>query len=316
MAKSRRLAAELEQIKAIQRLETLSAAEITVLRKIVQGTQPIAIALTTKLIIRHRLTELIPDLSTSFERMLINGANTDPTCKAKWAIANTLYQLEQPNADIFLAGIRHSQQEPIWGKTVDTAPPLRSLCALGLVQANYPNVLIELSDLLADAEYDARAGAARAIGYSQNPAGIPLLRFKVKIGDPEPAVLSECFIALLQLSADQAPLVITALETGPAVVQELAALALGEARIPEAFAAIKRRWQRTRDTELRSSFLLAIATLRTEDAIQFLLKQLELGSLPDAKDALVALDIYRHTTEIWQQVVKIIQLRGDRLLDT
>ncbi len=314
MAKSRQLGAALEQIKTIQRLETLGEENVAVLRKIISGKQPVAIAPTTKLILRHGLTQLIPDMQAAFHRMLSNGANTDPSCKAKWAIANTLYQLEKPDADLFLSGIRHVQLEPVWGKTIDTAPPLRSLCALGLVQANYPSVLLELADLLADQEYDARAGAARAIGYSQNPAGIPLLRLKVHMGDQEPQVLSECFIALLTLSPEQAPIVIEALETGEESVQELAALALGEARIPEAFEVIKRRWQRTRGAELRSSFLLAIATLRTEDSIEFLLDQLERGNGQDAKDALLALDIYRNTTEIWQKVEQLIQLRGDPTL--
>ncbi len=308
MAKSHKLEAALEQIKEMQRLETLSEGDVVALRKIIHSKQSIALAPTAKLIIRHSLIQLIPDLSAAFERMLANGEKTDPGCKAKWAIANTLYHLEKPNTDLFLAGIRHVQKEPVWGGTVDTAPALRSLCALGLVQANYPQVLSELADLLADAEHDARAGAARAVGYSQNPAGIPLLRLKVHLGDAEPQVLSECFIALLQLSSEQAPLVIEALESGSAVVQELAALALGEARVPEAFAAIKQRWQRTRDAELRQSFLLAISTLRTEVAIAFLIDLLNRGNPQDAKAALIALDIYRHTAEVWQQVIKAAQL--------
>lgn len=314
MARTRQLENALEQIKIIGRLEELSDSDVMALRKIVRGDQPVVIASATKLIVRYRLTQLLPDLSSTFERLLTNGASRDPSCKAKWVIANTLYQLEQPDADLFLSGIRHVQPEPVWGKTVDTAPPLRSLCALGLVQANYHSVMIELADLLADKEHDARVGAARAIGYSQNPAGIPLLRFKVHIGDAEPQVLSECFISLLQLSADQAPIVVNALETGNEQIQELAALALGESRIPAAFAAIKSRWQRTRDAELRASFLLTIATLRTDESIQFLTTQLEHGNLPDAKDALIALNIFRHTTEIWQQVDSIVQFRKEPTL--
>ncbi|MEO0647495.1 MAG: hypothetical protein AAFZ17_15270 [Cyanobacteria bacterium J06650_10] len=314
MAKSRQLEKALEQIKTIGRLDRLSEAELDTLRKVLKGKQSIAIAPATKLIIQHQLIQLIPEMKAAFERLLNNGADIDPSCKAKWAIANTHYQLEKPNADLFLSGIRHVQLEPVWGKTIDTAPPLRSLCALGLVQANYPNVLTELADLLADKEYDARAGAARAIGYSQNPAGIPLLRFKIHTGDSEPQVLSECFIALLQLSAEQAPIVINALETGTEPIQELAALALGEARIPAAFAAIKSRWQRTRNLELREIFLIAIATLRTEESIDFLLTQLEHGNPKDAQNALLALDIYRHTNEIWQKVVNIVQFKGEPTL--
>lgn len=316
MAKSRKLEATLSQLKDLQRLDALSETDVATLQKIVQGKQSIAIALATELIVRHHLSQLIPDLVQTFERLLENGSSTDPGCKAKWAIANTLYTLECPDTDLFLSGIRHSQQEPVWGGSQDTAPPLRSLCALGLVQAHYPNVLNELADLLADDEYDARAGAARAIGYSQNPAGIPLLRLKVHVGDSEPAVLSECFIALLQISSEQAPMVINALSDARESVQELAAIALGEARVPEAFAAIKQQWQRTRDQTLRQSFLLAIATLRTDEAIAFLITLLERGSVQDAKDTLLAIDIYRHTPEVWQRVHKTVHLRGDTDLVT
>lgn len=314
MAKSRQLEACLEQLRELQRLSELESADVTVLRKIVTGKQPMAIAPATKLIITHGLTQLIPDMVAAFSRMMTDGAKRDPSCKAKWAIANTLYQLEKPDTDLFLAGIRHIQPEPVWGKTIDTAAPLRSLCALGLVQANYPDVLVELADLLADKEYDARAGAARAVGYSRNPAGIPLLRLKVHVGDSEPQVLSECFIALLQLSTSQAPIVLSALEEGNEAVQELAAIALGEARVPEAFSAIKKRWQRTRNADLRSSFLLAIATLRTEESLNFLLDLLSRGNLQDAEHALMALDIFRHTADVWQQVIKTTYLRGDETL--
>ncbi|MGB3786364.1 MAG: hypothetical protein WA949_00025 [Phormidesmis sp.] len=311
MAKSKKLNLALEQIRTIQRLDTLTESDVAVLQQILREKQAIALLPTTKLIIRHKLTSLIPNLITVFQKLLDKGEKTDPGCKAKWAIANTLYQLEKPDSDLFLAGIRHVQLEPVWGGTVDTAPPLRSLCALGLVQANYPYVLNELADLLADAEHDARAGAARAIGYSQNPAGIPLLRLKMHFGDPEPQVMSECFIALLQLSADQAAMVMERLQSGSEAEQELAAIALGEARIPEAFTAIKRQWQRTRTAELRGSFLLAIATIRTEEAIDFLMSLLERGNHQDAVDAIAALKIYQHTPDIWQQTKRKVDIRGD-----
>ena len=314
MAKSRGLEAALAQVKALQSLKTLALGDVEALRKVVRGKYSFAIAPATQLIIRHHLTQLIPDLIASFKRMLTNGEKTDPGCKAKWAIANALYQLEQPDADLFLSGIRHIQQEPVWGGSQDTAPPLRSLCALGLVQANYYDVMSELADLLVDPEHDARAGAARAVGYSENPAGIPMLRLKVNIGDSEPSVLSECFIALLKLSGDQASKVFEALEKGIEQVQELAAIALSEARIPGTFEAITTQLKQTRSPELRQSFLLSIATLRTEEAISFLLNLLAKGNPQDAKDALAALDIYRHTTEVWQQVVQAVEHREDDAL--
>ena len=95
------------KVREIQQLKALAEEDIVALRNIIREKQPVMIAATTKLVIRHRLTQLIPDLSAAFERMLENGEKTDPGCRAKWAIANTLYQLEQPETPLFLAGIRH-----------------------------------------------------------------------------------------------------------------------------------------------------------------------------------------------------------------
>ena len=44
---------------------------------------------------------------------------------------------------------------------------------------NYPQVMVELAHLLADAEETARAAAARAIGFAgPDEVRLPLLRFK------------------------------------------------------------------------------------------------------------------------------------------
>ncbi|MEM8807178.1 MAG: hypothetical protein AAGF01_14235 [Cyanobacteria bacterium P01_G01_bin.38] len=313
MAKSRKLEAVQASIKAIRdQLDPPTEAAIATLQQALNSRQSVAIAQVAKLALNHRLTQLIPELATQFERMLTKGATTDPNCIAKQAIANTLYQLEYPETELFLSGIHHIQMEPVWGKSVDTAPGVRAICALGLVRVNYRDVMIELADLLAAPEIEARIGAVRAIAYSENPQGIPLLRLKLHLGDPEPQVLSECFIALLQLAPKQSfPLVVKFLESSEPTICELAAIALGEARVAEAFKAIKRVWQQTRESELKQSFLLAIATLRTDEAIHFLTSLVKKGNLADAKDALIALSIYRHTEDIWQVVIAAAQLRSD-----
>ncbi|MEM9164089.1 MAG: HEAT repeat domain-containing protein [Cyanobacteria bacterium P01_F01_bin.4] len=313
MAKSHKLETVQASIKAVRdQLSPPTEEAIVTLQQVLTSKQPVAIAQVAKLVLNHHLTQLIPELAIQFERMLTKGASTDPNCIAKKAIANTLYQLEYPETELFLSGIHHIQMEPVWGKSVDTAPGVRAICALGLVRVNYRNVMIELADLLADPEIEARVGAARAIAYSENPQGVPLLRLKLHLGDPEPQVLSECFIALLQLAPQHSfPLVATFLDSSDPAVCELAAFALGEARIAEAFQAIKQAWQQTRALELRQSFLVAIATLRTDEAIQFLAGLIEKNKLADANDALIALSIYRHTEDIWQIVKAAAQHRND-----
>lgn len=313
MARSSKLESLQASINAVRhQLESPTDDVLTTLQTTLASKHPIIIAQIAKLVDRHQLTLLIPDLAKQFDRMLTKGETTDPNCIAKKAIANTLYRLEYPETELFLHGIHHRQMEPVWGKTVDTAPGLRAVCALGLVRVHYRDVMIELADLLADSESEARIGAARALAYSENPQAIPLLRLKVHLGDTEPQVLSECFIALLKLAPQASfPLVSRFLESPEPAIRELAALALGEARIPEAFAAIKHVWQRTREPELRQNFLLAIATLRTDEAIQFLLGLIERGNRADTKDSISALDIYRDTDNVWHKIQKAIQLRDD-----
>ncbi len=266
------------------------------------------LAQAARLVGKHELTSLTPDLVNAFERGL-EKPDTDPNCLAKCAIAETLYRFTYSDEALFLQGIRHVQMEPVWGGQVDTAPELRGLCALGLVRMNYPDVLVELADLLADPEPPARIAAARAIAYSENPQGIPLLRLRARVGD-RPEVLAECLAALLNLDpSGSLSFVVPFLDHPETQVQELVALALGESRLASVFDDLQQWWQRTRIAELRSIGLLAIATLRSDPAFEFLLSLVTTGSLKDAKDAVEALSIYRRDDHLWNRVCQIIEER-------
>lgn len=319
MAKSRKLEelmASLNQIRA----EPTSEQSLALLHQVVSSKYAVAVAQAAQLVGELELDQCIPELVSAFDRFLIKPQESDPGCRAKQAIAETLYRLQYGDEAPFLKGIRHIQQEPVWGGRVDTAPRLRGTCALGLVRLNYPQVMVELGDLLADPEPEARIGAARAIAYSGDDSGIPLLRLRVKVGDTS-SVLSECLIALLQLAPDGTLSLIqqllhaqpasqseadveTAVETA-----EAAALALPESRLPQAFEILKSWWQQTRDPQLRRTGLLAISTSRQPEAIQFVLHQIGEGGLQDAKDAIKAIGIHAHDSALWQQVVQIVAER-------
>jgi hypothetical protein len=190
---------------------------------------------------------------------------------------------------------------------------------LGLVRINYPDVMLELADLLADAESEARIGAARAIAYSENPFGVALLRLRVKVGDT-PTMLGECIAALLQLAPQgNLPLAAELLMAGRRETDlreaietaEVVALVLGESRLPEAFPLLRDWWRQTTHPELRQVGLLAIASLRQDDALAFLLQILAEGAPPDARYALEALEPYRSSTLLWDKVQAILQDRND-----
>ncbi|MEC4814927.1 MAG: hypothetical protein SAK29_16850 [Scytonema sp. PMC 1069.18] len=302
MAKSRKLEETLSTLAQIRDNPTSEEA-IAILCQVLKSKYSVAVAQAAKMVGEFAIAQLISELVAAFARMMVKPVQTDPGCLAKKEIAETLYRLEYSDESLFLEGIHHVQMEPVWGGTEDTAAILRGVCALGLVRMNYPEVMNELADLLADPKPEARVGAAKAIAYTGNSQGVPLLRLKVRMGDKAPQVLSECFTALLQLAPTQSlPLVASFLDNPEEQVCELAALALGESRLYEAFHTLKTWWERTRNAELRRTGLLAIAMLRHDEAFEFLISLIHDDKSTDAKDAIAALSLYREDEELWRRV--------------
>ncbi|WP_421657953.1 HEAT repeat domain-containing protein [Leptothermofonsia sp. ETS-13] len=311
MPKSSKLEETLELLGTV-RNDPTSEAAIATLRQVIKSRYSIAVAQAARIVGDAEIYSLVPDLIATFDQFMVKPVETDANCHAKFRIAETLYRLNYGEEHLFLRGIRHVQMEPVWGGRQDTAVNLRGICALGLVGMNYPDVMVELADLLADSEPPARVAAARAIAYSENTQGVPLLRLKVRIGDKEPQVLSECFAALLKLAPSQSVSLIAGFLASPEEqIQEIAALALGESRLREAFEILQRWWERTNQAELRRAGLLAIALLRYEDALEFLLALIAEGRSRDAKDAIAALSIYQQDEILWQKVCKSVEERGE-----
>jgi HEAT repeat protein len=309
MPKGRKLDLLLEQLTQL-REEPTSEESIDQIRQILKSKQAIAIAQAAKLAGKFELSSLIPELVTAFNDGLTKPT-ADPNCHAKSAIADALYRMSYSEETLFLQGIRHVQMEPVWGGQVDTAVKLRGICAMGLVRMNYRDAMTELADLLADPEAPARIAAARAIAYSENEQGIPLLRLRSRIGD-EPQVISECLAALLKLAPQKSfAFVAQFLEDPQPQTQELVALALGESRLPEAFESLRHWWGRQADPELRQAGLLAIAMLRADQAFDFLITLIAKGRELDARDAIAALKIYQQDSALWQRVTSAAEQRGD-----
>lgn len=310
MAKSRKLEETLA-ILAQVRDEPTTETAIATLRQVLNSKYSIAVAQATKLVGEAEIHELTPDLLAAFSRLMVNPSEADTGCTAKYRIAEALYRIEYREENIFLQGIHHVQMEAVWGGKEDTAAVLRGTCALGLVRMNYPDVMSELADLLADPKPEARVAAARAIAYNDNSQGVPLLRLKLRMGDKEPQVLSECFVALLKLAPAQSlPLVASFLDAPEEQICEMAALALGESRLHEAFDRLRSWWERKTSTELRRTGLLAIAMLRNDQTLEFLLSLVAEGKSLDAKDAIAALSIYRQDSKLWQRVLQAAENRG------
>jgi len=288
---------------------------IAELRKALANTSNHVVAKAAKIAGELEVSSLAPELEAAFDRFMVEPGKRDKTCAAKSAIAEALYQLGAPAEAVFTRGIRHVQMEGSFGPPVDTAVDLRGSCAMGLVRMNHADVMIELADLLADREKGARFLAARAFGYSERPDALPLLRFKIRTGDDDPEVIGECFNALIKISPGASlGFVAESLGAKNPAIAEYAAVAIGSSRRAEALPILKAWHARTLDATLRRAALLAIAMLRQEPAMAFLLARVKEDSPAAAGVAIEALAIYRHDPAMRQRVMDAAGSRAGREL--
>jgi hypothetical protein len=314
MARSKTLENTLEQLAKI-RGEPLTSESQALLRKVLAGRSSHAAAKAAEIAGDLELDALTPDLVAAFERFLDKSDKSDPGCAAKAAIADALCRIGAAETETYLRGIRHVQMEPVWGGRADTATALRGTCALALVRVHYHDYLSELAELLADREAPARRMAAQALAYSENADAVPLLRLKALVGDQEPQVVGECLLALLQIApAASIEFVARFLDRPEEEIAEAAALALGGSRLEGAFPLLKGCWERHFHPTLRRSSLLAIAMLKRDEPISYLLKHVAESAAMHARDALQALAIYRHDPKLRGQVEEALRRRKDTAL--
>ena len=316
MAKSRALEERLAALGGLRR-ESVTDQTIATLRQALRDKVSHVVAKAAQVSGELGLRVLVGDLAAAFDRFLANPVKTDPGCRAKVEIARALHEMGEDPGAVFLRGIRHRQLEPVFGGREDTASELRAMCGLGLVRVGHPDAMVELADLLADPEVAARIGAARAIAYAGEPSGEPLLRLKALAGDPDAGVVSESLGALLSLApARSLDFVARFLRHRDPVVQEAAALALGASRLRDALPVLRGWWEGKPEVDLRRTALLAIAMLRHEEAIGFLLSLVAEAPGPDARDAIAALGTYRHDEALRARVATAMEARTDVSLHT
>jgi len=250
------------------------------------------------------LHERLPDLTNSYARFLVEPIEKDPHCIAKQAIARALVSLECQDVTFFLEGIRYQQLEPAWGGSSDSAIDVRCSCAMGLVATGYFRAIQELTELLQDREWRARAGAARAISCGSPREAEAVLRFKVLVGDPEPEVIGECFTGLLSIAPDEClPFVATRLSGDNDDVRDFAALALGESRHPRALEHLRAAWDAVYEAEdFRAVLIRAAALHRSEVAFDWLISIIEQGTPAQADVAVEALSVYERNTKLVERV--------------
>jgi HEAT repeat protein len=261
--------------------------------------------------------DLVPDLRAAYSRFVDKPPKTDPNCYAKKAIVRALVGLEHDDADFFLAAMGLRQMEPVWGGTADTAADVRATAAMGLVATGTPRALVALAALLYDPLPDARVGAVRAVAYGTPREAELLLRSKILAGDAEPGILGECFTALLAVAPEEsAPFVAAYLHHADVVLRELAALALGESRVPGALDVLRAAWDEpVLAEEYRFVLIRAAAAHRSEGALDWLVQLAAESRVPLAEHVLEALALYKSNAKLAARIAEAIEPRGERVLD-
>jgi HEAT repeat protein len=261
-----------------------------------------AVARAAALVGELGLDALVPELLGSFDRFFRDAVRSDPGCTARTAIVEALRRLDQDALDVFRRGAAHVQMEPVFGGRVDTAVELRAACALALAEQGDGRVLVDLAHLLADPEPAVRASAGRALSLCAGEGASPLLHFKALAGDEEPRVVSECVLSLVRHDADAGLRLAASLLEKDDARAEAAAVALGESRTKEALPVLRSWLPAASRRGLERAALLAIASLRSEEAASFLLSLVAEATGPTAREAVLALSsmgggAIRHRTE-------------------
>jgi len=139
-----------------------------------------------------------------------------------------------------------------------------------------------------------------------------LLRAKALAGDAEPAVMGDCFLALMELAPGASLRFVGRFIDGPDdVLAEEAALAVGESRTPEALGLLMERWRGSVRAELKEALLVPIALTRQETALEFLLGVVEAGPPARAAAAVEALRAFDDAGERRRRIEQTVQKRDE-----
>jgi len=304
-----------EQVLALSKVRADSKSDATrdALAKALGSKSNVLAAKAAQLACELQLACLLPDAEKAFPRFFTDSA--DKGCVAKNALAETMESFQSTDESLFLRGVRHVQMEGAWGGSTDVAVDLRATCARALSRLNTKNTLPALSDLLGDAQAPARAAAAQAIGHCGRPEGSLPLRLKIRIGDSEPAVMSECFAALLTLLGEEAiPLIEPFLSNAKDDFGDAAAMALGESRLAPAYELLRARFDREITVDDRQPLLIGIALSRHPDSLDLLLRVIDDEPIPTAVQAVAALAIYKNDPAVSTRIRNVIASRHDATL--
>jgi HEAT repeat protein len=191
------------------------------------------------------------------------------------------------------------------------AAELRGVCGLAHAHFGRSDALDVLADLLADPERTARLAAAQGLGEAGHPDAAALLRYKVRIGDPEPEVLTACVESLLQLARESAHGFLVGLLARHDERAEIAAIALGGARYAGAFEPLTAWCEGCLPAQRHRIGYLALALLRHEPATEYLLRVIR-ERPRDAIAAAQALATFKEDAALGERIREAASAHDDK----
>jgi hypothetical protein len=300
-----------QRVADLRELDPGAPASLDKLRAALRSSTGFVVAAAADLVAEHQLAPLVAELAPAFERLCDDPVKRDPACRGKLAIARALHTLDHWDDRVFVAGLTHVQREG-WAQE-DTAGDLRGVCGLAHAHFARADALDVLAELLGDAERTTRIAAAQALGDAGRPDATALLRFKILAGDPEPTVLAACLESLFGLAREPSYPFVVRLLAGHDERAEVAALALGGARMAAAFEPIT-SWCIGATAEQRHRIgYLALALLRADPATDYLLDAIRSHGRLDAIAAARALATFKDDTALAERIRAAAAEQRDKL---
>ena len=326
----------LRELRAMERDEP-SPEGVARLRTLIAHRSGYVVGRAAKLAGEWQAGGLIPELLAAFERFLQDPAKQDPGCAAKQAIIGALVALAHNDPEIFLRASRYVQREPgyvgdnpdawkarplrrVWediepSRDDDTAATLRGMAGDGLLGCHYSEAYHVVAGLLMDKEARTRRVAMETLAGAPSEQSELLIRMALLAGEPEPDIFNLGLQGLMAINGERSLEFVAGFLDSPELpVAEGAALAIGEARLPESFPMLRRAWNSHRWTADRAALALPIALTRDDGACAFLMDVIRDGREQLAGAALKALSIYASQPERVAEIRAAVDARGSREL--
>ena len=188
-----------DKLAAIRKLrgQPISAEHHAALRKYIGDRSNLVVAAAAAIAGESAIIELAADLEASFDRFLGDPLKDDKLCRAKIAIVQALDKMEYQKAEIFReSGDRRAARAGL-GRDRRTPPRPRAASLVAMARIEGRGALPMLVDAMTDPAKDVRIASAVALGAVGTEAAGLLLRLKIRLGDRDPEVLSECLSGLL-----------------------------------------------------------------------------------------------------------------------